>query len=303
MTDAIERLRARTAGATPLDAIMQPKAPVQGDVLQIPGGKLHDNAGHTFKLRPGSDPYMVSLLTSIKECGILEPLLVRPHPRLDGEYEIIAGHTRHTLGQQAGLVTFPCVVRDLSDLDSIIQMGESNVQRPDWLPSEKAATYKAHLDALRQKRQFGVEPSSTLEGKTRDLAAERWGITGKMLEMYVQLAELHSGLLDMVDEGRIPVKAGYQLSFLASERQEALLQYLRENSTVKVSCSAAEQLRLAPMEDIPAILAPRPAKRPVWKLSLPRELVSEEQAAYLGDPELQARIAKAIEEYAAERGG
>lgn len=239
MNEAMERLRARQSqaqGMNVLDAIMQPRPASQDDIVQLPGRSLHGFSGHTFKLRPDEDPYMVSLLDSIRENGILEPLLVRPHPSRMGEYEIVAGHTRHYLGGKAGLTVFPCVVRALGNADAVIQMGESNLQRPDWLPSEKARTYKAHLEAIREKRQEvqpgctsiqaagRVQPSCTFGAgeKTRDIAAKRWGITGQALELYIKLNDLSPALLDMVDAGRIPVKAGFQLAFLPVEDQGAL---------------------------------------------------------------------------------
>lgn len=314
MTDAMERLKARQpiAGGQSgnvLDFIMQPTATPQGDVVQLSGGRLHSFSGHTFQLRPIDDPYMVSLAESIKANGILEPLLVRPHPTIAGDYEIIAGHTRHHLGAKAGLVSFPCVVRDLSDADAVIQMGESNVQRPDWLPSEKARTYKAHFEAVRSKRYGKVEPGSTFDSagvKTRDLAAKRWGITGKALELYIKLADLHPGLLQMVDEGRIPVKAGYQLTFLYSGNQEYLYELLLR-CTVKVTPAQAAQLRNTSREGMARVLGledgdSKPAKTRTWSIALPRELLHEGAKQYLADPELQGQIIQLVNEFIVKHG-
>lgn len=337
MNEAMERLRARqnqAQGMNVLDAIMQPRPASQDDIVQIPGRSLHGFSGHTFKLRPDEDPYMVSLLDSIRVNGILEPLLVRPHPSLMGEYEIIAGHTRHHLGQRAGLTVFPCVVRALGNADAVIQMGESNLQRPDWLPSEKARTYKAHLEAIREKRrgipepgsgfpnsEINPEPSSGFgstrmkpgtefrvsrgDGETRNLAAQRWGITGKALELYIKLNDLRPDLLDMVDGGRIPVKAGFQLAFLPVEDQGALLALLLANPAVRVNEAAAKELRRTVREEFPQVLGLRgkPAKRPTWSVALPRDLLPEGVKKHLADPELQERIAAVVREYVAERKG
>lgn len=311
MNDAMERLRARQnrpgdpAGDV-LDAIMGPRPAAQGDIIQVPGGKLHSFSGHTFQLRPEDDPYMVSLAASIRENGILEPLLVRPHPAIPGDYEIIAGHTRHHLGTEAGMVSFPCIVRALDDADAIIQMGESNVQRPDWLPSERARTYKAHLEALRQKRSR-QEPGSCLEGQTRDLAAQRWGITGKALEMYVRLADLEPGLLSLMDSGRIPAKAGYQLTFLPAERQSDLLDFFVRYPALRLSVATAKELRGAPEQDYPRILGlldspDETPKQKTWTLVLPRELLPEGAKQYLADPELQRQIIDLVNRYVTAAG-
>ena len=334
MNEAMERLRSRRQGggqsAELLNAIMQPLSPAQGDIVQIPGGKLHPFRAHTFRLRPDSDPYMTSLLDSIRETGILEPLLARPHPGVPGEYEIIAGHTRHHLGQQAGLMVFPCIVRAMDDTEAVIQMGESNVQRPDWLPSEKARTYKAHLEAIREKRRTSPELGSGLcgvgeipepgsgiyetkknpgtefriqwgDGESRELAAKRWGITGKALDMYIKLNDLTSALLRLVDEGRIPVKAGFQLAFLPADNQHALFRLLGPRK-IKVNEAAAKALRQAQPEDFPRILGlGAPAKRPTWSVALPRDLLPDRAKEHLADPELQERLAAAVRQYLTEK--
>lgn len=308
MSDAIERLKARqrqsAQGGNVLDAIMQPQAAAQGDIVQIPGGRLHNFGNHTFRLRPMDDPYMQSLMDSIRENGILEPLLVRPHPSIPGDYEIIAGHTRHYLGTQAGLVSFPCIIRELDDADAIIQMGESNVQRPDWLPSEKAMTYRLHLEAVQHKR-LNRRTGADFAGKTRDLAAKRWGITGKALEMYIKLTDLDPGLLQLVDEGRIPVKAGGHLASLTSDQQQYLLELLMDHPKVKVSVNTAVELRSRPAETYPRVLGLEGGEkkdRGGWNIVLPRELLPKEAKRYLAEPELQERIANLVREYIARKG-
>lgn len=221
-------------------------------ILEIEAHKLHDFSKHTFKLRPDSDPYIISLRESIREHGILEPLLVRPHPNKVGEYEIIAGHTRKYIGLEVDKVTFPCIIKQLSDDDAIIQMGESNLQRPDWLPSEKAKTYAAHLQATRRKT--GITQGNRVDLtsgtgfpklRTRDEAARLWGISGKALEMYIKLNDLLPEVLELIDSKRISVKAGYQLSFLSNENQRYILSMLHEYPQKRLSNSAAKELRQA----------------------------------------------------------
>ena len=221
------------------------------DIVLLPASKLHDFTGHTFKMRPDDDPYILSLQKSIRENGILTPLLVRPHPTIPGEYEIIAGHTRKRLGVEAGYTELPCTIVYLDDNDAVIQMGETNVQRPGWLPSEKAKTYAAHLEATRRKTgiKSGRSGSKIKTGtgfpfsRNRDEAAKLWGISGKALEMYIKLNDLQPDLLDWVDEGRVSVKSGYQLAFLTPKNQQTIMRVMQEHSIRRLTDSKARELR------------------------------------------------------------
>ncbi len=119
----------------------------QEQVQQLPVTALRPKSNHTFKVRTDSAHY-AALVDSIRSSGIQTPLLVRRDPMQPGAYEIIAGHTRWTAAQELGLTTVPCIVAQLSDADADIMMAETNIQRPDWLPSERARTYKVWLEAV-----------------------------------------------------------------------------------------------------------------------------------------------------------
>lgn len=323
MCNALDRVKERQRNrshAAVLEAVMQPPRSTNGNVIQVPMGKLHDFSAHTFKLRPLDDPYMLSLLDSIRASGIKQPLLVRPHPSITGEYEIIAGHTRHQLGTRAGLATAPCIVEDLDDDTAIIQMGETNINRPDWLPSERAATYKAHLDAVRRRYSYRlgrpktgeekkVEPGSTFSDhaeKTRDLAAQRWGISGKTLECYIKLTDLQPKLMQLIDDGRLTVKVGYHLSFLEMDAQTYLFDILQHNPKLKLTEPVARDIRYFGLDKIDELLSLHDSKAhkpPSWTLSIPKSLVPTRRANdYLSDPVLQDRIAEVINQYIKEQG-
>ena len=309
MNEAMERLKQRqTASGTsydPLDAIMAAAGP-NGKVIELPIRQLLPFEGHTFKVRPMDSEYMVALLDSIGKNGVLEPLIVRPSKRIPGSYEIIAGHTRRLLAEKAGLLSVPCCIRNLDDDQATIQMGESNLQRPDWLPSEKAFTYKAHLEAV-QRMRGEVELSSTqVTGKSRDEAARRWGITGKMLSAYVRLAGLSPKLLSMVDEGRITVKGGYELSFLPEDNQEYLILLMEEYPKARIDETQAAAIRAAEFADYKELLGlseggGRKRAAGAWKLSIPKALLPEDAKEYLKEPDLQERIAGLITEYVNRR--
>lgn len=135
-----------------------PAAAQQEQVQQLPATALRPKSNHTFKVRTGS-PHYTALVDSIRSSGIRTPLLVRRDPVQPGAYEIIAGHTRWTAAQELELATVPCIVAQLSDADADIMMAETNIQRPDWLPSERAKTYKVWLEAV--QTETGITPGST----------------------------------------------------------------------------------------------------------------------------------------------
>lgn len=151
-----------------------PAAAQQEQVQQLPATALRPKSNHTFKVRTGS-PHYTALVDSIRSSGIRTPLLVRRDPVQPGAYEIIAGHTRWTAAQELGLATVPCIVAQLSDADADIMMAETNIQRPDWLPSERAKTYAVWMEATRRstgikaggdrtKEQTGTEFPFALSG-------------------------------------------------------------------------------------------------------------------------------------------
>lgn len=294
--NAAERLKARKAGKSaapaynPLDAITPFTSPeAKNDVILVKDELLDDFTGHTFKhgenslTRVGQElsDYEQAMLDSIKENGILQPLFIRPSKAAQGRYEIIAGHTRRRLGRMAGLAEFPCIVRDVDDDVATIFMIETNLQRPDWLPSEKATSYKAHLEATarildkkagRPATDWSERDIEQVPGRVRDIAAQRFGITGKTLEAYIKLNDIHPYLLDMVDEKRISVKAGYNLAFLSPVQQASVLSLLNQYPHIKVDEKKAADLRLCDQSRWPEILGIRKAKKnaePQVRLSLP----------------------------------
>lgn len=323
MSDAMKRLQARQSGNSvqkynPLDALLpSPVVTSEETVVYLPAEKLIDFSGHTFRMRSEEDSYMLSLRESIQENGILTPLLVRPHRNLTGSYEIIAGHTRKTVGIRIGLTEFPCIVKRLSDEDAILQMGETNVQRPDWLPSEKVRTYKLHLDALKQKYENRIgrpragnsekwELSSHFSedaNRLRDLAAQRWGISGRAFDLYLKLNDLDDGLLRMVDEESISLKAAYQLSFLSLSAQQQLLMLLHENPKCSISEAEARDIRIHAEQSeiwskILGLDGEKEKKPRFWKLNVLAGAFPSTAKKYLADPELQALLAETVRNYA-----
>ena len=230
----------------------------QEQVQQLPVTALRPKSNHTFKVRTDSAHY-AALVDSIRSSGIQTPLLVRRDPMQPGAYEIIAGHTRWTAARELGLATVPCIVAQLSDADADIMMAETNIQRPDWLPSERARTYAVWMEATRRSTGIQAGGDRTKEqtgtevpfARNRDLAAQRFGISGKMLDIYIKLNDLIPELLDMVDANAvdsktgIQVKAGYQLAFLSPFSQRVVAAVLGDYPEILLKETQAKALRQA----------------------------------------------------------
>jgi ParB family chromosome partitioning protein len=165
---------------------------------------------------------------SVKERGIITPITLRQ--KEDGRYEIVSGHRRKKACELAGLATVRAEVQDLTRDEAIILMVESNLQRSHILPSEKAFSYKMKLEAM--KRQQGERTDLTsvpvgqkFDGKTsRELLATDSPDSNTQIQRYIRLTNLHPGLLDMVDDGKIAIRPAVEISYLANEEQEALIE-------------------------------------------------------------------------------
>ena len=224
------------------------KAPEGDVVVEIPLGELHAFEGHPFKVKDDED--MAKTVESIQEFGVLQPAIVRP----DGDgYEILSGHRRHHACEIAGLETIPCIVRDLDDDAATILMVDSNLQREEILPSERAWAYKMKLDAM--KRQAGRPSKNSgqldqnLKGKfSRDLLAEQVGESSKNIQRYIRLTNLCPELMDMVDDKRIAFNPAVELSFLNQTQQKDLLEAM-EYSQAFPSLSQAQRIKVLALDN------------------------------------------------------
>ncbi|RKM55729.1 ParB/RepB/Spo0J family partition protein [Butyrivibrio sp. X503] len=191
-------------------------------VVEIPLSQLHPFKYHPFKVR--DDEEMEKTVESIREFGVLTPAICRPDGK--GGYEILSGHRRHHACEIAGLETLPCIVRELDDDAATILMVDSNLQREEILPSERAFAYKMKLDAM--KRQAGrpsKENACQVGTHLRSDAelGEQVGESARSVQRYIRLTNLIPELLDMVDEKVIGLNTGVTLSFLDDKQQKELL--------------------------------------------------------------------------------
>ena len=200
-------------------------------VTSVPINLFHAFKDHPFRVV--DDEKMQETVESVKKYGILMPGIVRPHP--ENGYEVIAGHRRWRACELAGLDEMPVIVRDLDDDAATVIMVDTNIQREDILPSEKAYAYKMKYEAMKHQ-------GSKAEKNTADLVGETAGDSGRTVQRYIRLTELVQELLDYVDAKKIPMVIGEKLSYLKQQEQLWLVNAIT-NSGVFPSKIQAEQLK------------------------------------------------------------
>ena len=211
------------------------------EVVSIPMAELHPFRDHPFSVR--EDQAMNEAVESIKEYGVLTPAIVRP--RLDkGGYEIISGHRRKRACELAGLTAMPAIVRDLDDNMATIMMVDSNLQREDILPSERAQAYKMKLDALKRQgsRTDLTSPQVAAKFRSDDEVAKGEKISGDTVRRYIRLTELIPPLLQMVDQKKIAFTPAVELSYLKPEEQSLLVETI-ESEQATPSLSQAQRMK------------------------------------------------------------
>lgn len=203
-------------------------------VQSIAPDKLTPFAQHPFQLR--EDASMDELTESIRAYGVLSPLLARP--RGEGYYELVSGHRRRAAAIKLGLQTVPVLVRDMSDDEAVILMVDSNLQRENLLPSEKAFAYKMKLEALKRqgKRSDLTSDQVGRRLETAEIIGDETGESRNQVRRYIRLTNLVKPLLNMVDEGRIAFSPAVELSYLTREQQAYLLDSIeQEDATPSLS--------------------------------------------------------------------
>ena len=210
-------------------------------IQEIPLSELHPFKDHPFKVK--DDDAMLETADSIKKYGVLVPAIARPLP--DGGYELVAGHRRRRASELAGKETMPVIVRDLDDDAATIIMVDSNLQRENLLPSERAFAYKMKLEAIKHQGARTDLTSVQVEQKlsARDQVAKEAGErSGIQVMRYVRLTELIPELLDMVDEKKIAFNPAYELSFLKPDEQQMLVETM-DYEQATPSLSQAQRMK------------------------------------------------------------
>ena len=286
------------------------EAQTQERVMMLPVSELHDFPGHPFQVR--DDEEMEKLAESITQHGVLMPGLVRP--RAAGGYEIVAGHRRKFASMKAGIREMPVIVRDMDDDTAVILMVDSNVQRENVLPSEKARAYKMKLDAIKRKAgRPSKENSGQLDQNffnpySVEKIAQDAGESTKQVQRYIRLNELIPELLEMVDGNEIKFNPAYELAFLRPEEQAVLYDILQAEE-VTPSLSQAQRLKRASQEgrlseqDIATIMREEKAQtRDTGKVTLPAKEIEQFFPKSYTPEQKKKVIVKLLASWARQRG-
>ena len=275
--------------------------------MMLPVSELHDFPGHPFRVR--DDEEMEKLAESITQHGILMPGLVRP--RAAGGYEIVAGHRRKFASMKAGMREMPVIVRDMDDDTAVILMVDSNVQRENVLPSEKARAYKMKLDAI--KRKAGRPSKENSAGIRQNLfsiqkIADDAGEGKTKIQQYIKINDLIPELLEMVDGNEIKFNPAYELAFLRLEEQAVLYDILQAEE-VTPSLSQAQRLKRASQEgrlseqDIATIMREEKAQtRDTGKVTLPAKEIEQFFPKSYTPAQKKKVIVKLLASWARQRG-
>ena len=280
-------------------------------VTDLPIAEISDFPDHPFKVR--MDESMTEMVESVKERGVLSPVLVRSMP--DGGYQMVSGHRRKFASELAELPTVPCIVRELTDDEAIIIMVDSNLQRERVLPSEKAFAYKMKLDAM--KRQQGertdltsATPLQKLGGKTsREILAEQSGESHEQIRKYIRLTNLIPEILEMVDNSvlkekgtlQMALRPAVELSYLPENEQNALLEVMESEDCTPSHAQAikirdfSEKGKLNP--DVILSIMQEEKPNQVEQFKMPRNRIDKFFPAGTPAQKIEDTIVKALEMY------
>ena len=278
------------------------------EVCEIELKELHDFKDHPFKVR--DDEKMQEMVESIKKSGVLIPGVVRA--KAGGGYEIIAGHRRKRACELAGLATMPVVIRKYNNDEAVLAMIDSNLQREEILPSEKAFAYKMKLEALSHQGKSSEEKSEEATSRrvvgkfeSADLVGQLFGESGRQVQRYIRLTELVTELLEMVDCKKIKLYPAVELSYLTKKQQEMLMAVMNEESVVP-SLSQAQQLKKLSQdkaytkESVHAIMVVAPVKE--RRITIKQDVIYRYFNPETSDEEIEKVICKLLEEWR-KKGG
>lgn len=211
------------------------------EIKPVPISELKPFTEQPFKVKLDED--MDALVESIKQCGVLTPVIARPHK--DGGYEILSGHRRVKACELAGITDIPVVVKNLDDDTATILLVDSNLQREHILPSEKAFAYQMKLEAMKRKagRPSKENPRQIVGNlESADILGQDTGESGRQIQRYIRLTNLIDPILDMVDNNQIAMNAAVEISYLGSKEQAAVMQSIEKEET-SPSIAQARKMR------------------------------------------------------------
>ena len=283
-------------------------------VVNLSPSEISDFPNHPFKVR--MDAAMQEMTESVKQYGVLVPALVRPKP--EGGYEMVAGHRRKKAADLAGLAEIPCIIRQLTDEEATIIMVDSNLQREQILPSEKAFAYKMKLDAMKrqgQRTDLTCEPAAhKLKGaKSRDLLAEQVGESKDQIRRYIRLTNLIPEILELVDNSvlkdpemlQIALRPAVELSYLRKEEQADLFFIMDEMDCTPSHAQAIKMRQMSEAKtgeerlskDAMAVIMEEEKGNQKEQFKIPKERISKYFAPGTPAQKIEDTIIKALELY------
>lgn len=200
--------------------------------MEIDIASIHPFAGHPFKVI--DDDKMQDLVESVRENGVITPVLIRP--AMENQYEMISGHRRMHAAKLAGLSNIPAIVREMTDDEAVIAMVDANIQREELLPSEKAFAYKMKLSAMKRQAGRPGKNNSSPNGtnlRSDQVLAEEVGISRNQIQRYIRLTELIPELLNLVDDKKLQFTVAVEISYIDKEIQKWIYEYIRDNGFIK----------------------------------------------------------------------
>lgn len=271
-------------------------------VREIPISEITDFPDHPFQVR--MDEKMTEMADSIRQYGVLVPAIVREKP--EGGYEMVSGHRRKTACELAGTPTLPCIVRNLTDDEAILIMVDSNLQREQILPSEKAFAYKMKLEAMKRQGQRTDLTSSPLDNKWKGITSAKQiskdtGDSQPQIYRFIRLTYLISELLELVDNGKMALRPAVELSYLPENEQQTLLETIQCEECTP-SYAQAMKLRKFSQEgklNEDVILSIMQEEKPNQKeqFRMPKERISRFFAPGTPAQKMEDTIVKALEYY------
>lgn len=273
------------------------------EVCEIELKELHDFKDHPFKVK--DDEKMQEMVESIKKTGVLVPGVVRA--KAEDGYEIIAGHRRKRACELAGLTTMPVVIRKYNNDEAVLAMIDSNLQREEILPSEKAFAYKMKLEALSHQGKAKEDDSEDVTSRqvvtklrSDDEIGSVTGESGRQIQRYIRLTELIRPILDMVDDKKIKFVPAVELSYLTAKQQAILLEIMNEEAVVP-SLSQAKQLKILSQdkkytkESVHAIMVVASVKE--RKITIKPDIISKYFDTDTSDEDIEKIICTLLDEW------
>ena len=276
-------------------------------IMEIPLSQISDFPNHPFKVK--MDESMSDLVESVKLYGVLSPIIVRQ--KENGEYEMIAGHRRKRASELAGKDSIKCIVQDVTDDEAIILMVDSNLQREQLLPSEKAFAYKMKLDAMKRQggrpKENGVPMGHHfLEGKSREILADNSPDSNTQIQRYIRLTHLLQPLLDMVDDGKIAMRPAVELSYLTQNEQEILLNTMEWEDCTPSHVQAIKMRQISQKgklnEGVIQSILQEEKPNQKEQFRMPKERISKYFAPGTSSQKIEETIIKALDLYRKRQG-